>query len=240
MEWQLRWNGRYFQEHFYSSHNPMLFCTFFPFPYPLALQCTHPVWSRALFLGRFDPTELNLGELRTVTHSHRVTREHYWGHSQWNVTVTLSGFTWDPCCRGSFRMKNPSFGSFPAVFHCADKCPVTVAVLESFSGQAVRPEQWQVLGTQEMLFPDLVSNLLGPVLWFKFEHTGCEETKIILQLTFSFQGWAQHKWFVRTYQSQLTTAAQKSSAVVILHLTKVIQKSSQILIIRYTCTRNSS
>lgn len=131
------------------------------------------------------------------TEGHRATPGHYWGHSQWNVTITLSGFTWDPWCRGSFRLKSPSCSSCPVVFHGADKCPVTVAVLESFSGQAARTERWQVLGTQEMLFPDLVSNLLGLVLWFKFEHTGCEDTRIILQFVAHFQ-LPQHKWFVRT------------------------------------------
>lgn len=46
--------------------------------------------------------------------------------------------------------------------------------------------------------------------------------------------------FVRTaLQTQSTTAAQNPSAVDILHLTKVIQKSSQILI-RFIHTRNSS
>lgn len=80
---------------------------------------------------------------------------------------------------------------------CRQVSSDTVAVLERFSGQAVKTEWWQVLGTQEMLYPDLVSSLLGSVLWFKFEHTGCEETKIILQFVVHFQ-LPQHKWFVRT------------------------------------------
>lgn len=99
---------------------------------------------------------------------------------------------------------------------CRQVSSDTVAVLERFSGQTAKTEWWQVLGTQEMLFPDLVSNLLGPVLWFKFEHTSCEETKIILQFAAHFQLPAMStaqmvcQNLALSYQSQSTTAAQNS------------------------------
>lgn len=59
-KWQLRWNGKYFQEHFYSSHNPTSFCSFFLSP--IHLHCNAPTQSevKPYFWG--DLIQLNWTE----------------------------------------------------------------------------------------------------------------------------------------------------------------------------------
>ena len=141
-----------------------------PLPTCTAMQYTYPPWSRSLFLGddmiQLSWTSVNSKWSRTCQ-GHPETPRHYWGRSQQDATVTLSGFTWEPCCRGSFRQENQSCSQLPCwVSCCKDKRLMTVAALESFSEQvrATWTKRWQALGTQGTLFLDLVSNLPHPVV----------------------------------------------------------------------------
>lgn len=239
---QMKW--KIFPGAFLFLTQPHLVLHSFPFPYPLALQCTHPVWSRALFLGIFDPTELNLGELKMVTEGHKATPGHYWGHSQWNVTVTLSGFTWDPWGRGSFRLKNPSCGSCPVVFHGADKCPVTQLLSwKGFQDKLLRLNDDKCWGHKrcysQILFPTFLALSYG----LNLNTQAVRRPKLFssLCLTFSFQGWAQHKWFVRTV---LPKPVHHCCSKFLLSFCTwprwYTQKSSQFSIIGFIHARNNS
>lgn len=128
---------------------------------------------------------------------------------------------------------------------CRQVSSDTVAVLERFSGQAAKTEWWQVLGTQEMLFPDLVSNLLGSALWFKFEHTSCEETKMILQFVAHFQlpGMSTAQMVCQNSPTKASPPLLLKTPVQLSFCTWprwYTQKSSQILIMRFIHARNSS
>lgn len=106
------------------------------------------------------------------------------------MTVTLSGFTQEPCCRGSFRQKNQSYSQLPyGVSCCKDKCPMTVAVSKVFQNKytlcGLKDDKcWGHKGCySQILFPTFLTLSYS----FKFEHAGSDKTKIILQFVLQFQ-----------------------------------------------------
>lgn len=152
----------YFQEHLYSPHNPTFSCPFFPSSVHWCGNAVHlsTLGEKPIFT-RPDPTESNCGELKMVTELARVTQTP-------GTTGATASRAWPPPSRALLESpvgeaasgrKMKAAHSGPVVFHARDKCPVTVADLESFSAQvhALWTKSWQVLGTW-----DAIPKILSP------------------------------------------------------------------------------